>query len=156
MGDNVSKNMVNYITDRVSKEEVLDGFEPLVQKWFNNKFEDLTPPQAMAVPLISKKENVLVSSPTGSGKTLTAFLSILNDFFRIHREGELETGVHAIYVSPLKALANDIDRNLRQPLDEMIELAEEMEIDIPGNIIDNLNSSPTRKKERKTSEDPVT
>ena len=131
MGDNVSKNMVNYITDRSSKEEVLGGFEPHNQKWFNERFEDLTPPQAMAVPLISKKENVLVSSPTGSGKTLTAFLSILNDFFRIHREGELETGVHAIYVSPLKALANDIDRNLRQPLDEMIELAEEMEIDIP-------------------------
>jgi len=147
VGDNVSKNMVNYITDRVSKEEVLDGFEPLVQKWFNSKFEDLTPPQAMAVPLITKKENVLVSSPTGSGKTLTAFLSILNDFFRIHREGELETGVHAIYVSPLKALANDIDRNLRQPLDEMIELAEEMEIDIP-EISVAVRSGDTSLKER--------
>ena len=121
--DNVSKNMVNYITDRSTKEEVLSGFEPIIQKWFNNKFEDLTPPQAMAVPLISKKENVLVSSPTGSGKTLTAFLSILNDFFRIHKDGDLETGVHAIYISPLKALANDIDRNLKQPLDEMIEIA---------------------------------
>ena len=95
--------MVNYITDRSTKEELLSGFEPLLQKWFNDKFEDLTPPQAMAVPLISKKENVLVSSPTGSGKTLTAFLSILNDFFRIHKNGDLETGVHAIYISPLKA-----------------------------------------------------
>ncbi len=147
MGDNVSKNMVNYITDRVSKEEVLDGFEPLVQKWFNSKFDDLTPPQAMAVPLISKKENVLVSSPTGSGKTLTAFLSILNDFFRIHREGELETGVHAIYVSPLKALANDIDRNLKQPLDEMIELAEGLGIDIP-EISVAVRSGDTSLKER--------
>ena len=147
MGDNVSENMVNYITDRVSKEEVLDGFEPLVQKWFNSKFDDLTPPQAMAVPLISKKENVLVSSPTGSGKTLTAFLSILNDFFRIHREGELETGVHAIYVSPLKALANDIDRNLKQPLDEMIELAEGLGIDIP-EISVAVRSGDTSLKER--------
>ena len=74
---------------------------------------------------------MLVSSPTGSGKTLTAFLSILNDFFRIHKEGDLRTGVHAIYISPLKALANDIDRNLRQPLDEMIVLAEKLGIDIP-------------------------
>jgi len=147
VGDNVSENMVNYITDRVSKEEVLDGFEPLVQKWFNSKFDDLTPPQAMAVPLISKKENVLVSSPTGSGKTLTAFLSILNDFFRIHREGELETGVHAIYVSPLKALANDIDRNLKQPLDEMIELAEGLGIDIP-EISVAVRSGDTSLKER--------
>ena len=147
MGDNVSKNMVTYITDRVSKEEVLGGFEPLVQKWFNGRFEDLTPPQAMAVPLISKKENVLVSSPTGSGKTLTAFLSILNDFFRIHREGELKTGVHAIYVSPLKALANDIDRNLKQPLDEMIELAQKLDIDIP-EIKVAVRSGDTSLKER--------
>jgi len=147
VGDNVSKNMVTYITDRVSKEEVLGGFEPLVQKWFNSRFEDLTPPQAMAVPLISKKENVLVSSPTGSGKTLTAFLSILNDFFRIHREGELKTGVHAIYVSPLKALANDIDRNLKQPLDEMIELAQKLDIDIP-EIKVAVRSGDTSLKER--------
>jgi len=139
--------MVTYITDRVSKEEVLGGFEPLVQKWFNSRFEDLTPPQAMAVPLISKKENVLVSSPTGSGKTLTAFLSILNDFFRIHREGELKTGVHAIYVSPLKALANDIDRNLKQPLDEMIELAQKLDIDIP-EIKVAVRSGDTSLKER--------
>jgi len=145
--NNVSKNMVNYITDRSSKEEVLSGFEPLVQKWFNEKFEDLTPPQAMAVPLISKRKNVLVSSPTGSGKTLTAFLSILNDFFRIHKDGELETGVHAIYISPLKALANDIDRNLKQPLDEMIELAAKRKMDIP-DIKVAVRSGDTSLKER--------
>ena len=108
--------MVKYITNRKSKDEVLNGFEPLIEKWFNSKFDDLTPPQSMAVPLIHKKENVLVSSPTGSGKTLTAFLSIINDFLKIHREDELEDGVHAIYISPLKALANDIDRNIKQYL----------------------------------------
>ena len=117
--------MVNYITDRKSKKEVLKGFEPLIRKWFNSKFDDLTPPQSMAVPLIHNKENVLVSSPTGSGKTLTAFLSIINDFLKIHRESEFEDGVHAIYISPLKALANDIDRNLKQPLDEMMKIASE-------------------------------
>ena len=119
--------MVKYITDRKSKDEVLSGFEPLISKWFNSKFDDLTPPQSMAVPLIHKKENVLVSSPTGSGKTLTAFLSIINNFLKIHKDGNFEDGVHAIYVSPLKALANDIDRNLKQPLDEMMELAKELE-----------------------------
>ena len=71
--------MVKYIKDRKSKGEILKTFEPIVRKWFNERFNDLTPPQAMAVPLIKNKENVLVSSPTGSGKTLTAFLSILND-----------------------------------------------------------------------------
>ena len=139
--------MVKYITKRLSKEEVLDKFEPIVKKWFNEKFDDLTPPQAMAVPLIEKKENVLVSSPTGSGKTLTAFLSILNDFFRLHKESRFDKGVHAIYVSPLKALANDIDRNLKKPLDEMIELAEKLKIEIP-EIKVAVRSGDTSLKER--------
>ena len=56
MVNGLSKNMVNYITDRKSKKEVLKGFEPLIRKWFNSKFDDLTPPQSMAVPLIHNKE----------------------------------------------------------------------------------------------------
>ena len=139
--------MVNYITDRKSKKEVLKGFEPLIRKWFNSKFDDLTPPQSMAVPLIHNKENVLVSSPTGSGKTLTAFLSIINDFLKIHRESEFEDGVHAIYISPLKALANDIDRNLKQPLDEMMTIAEDLDIDVP-EIKVAVRSGDTSLKER--------
>jgi len=139
--------MVNYITNRTSKKELLENFEPIVKKWFNTKFKELTPPQAMAVPLINNNKNVLVSSPTGSGKTLTAFLSILNDFFKRHNENELETGVHALYVSPLKALANDIDRNLKQPLSEMIELADKLKIDVP-DIKVAVRSGDTSLKER--------
>jgi len=125
----------------------LKGFEPLIRKWFNSKFDDLTPPQSMAVPLIHNKENVLVSSPTGSGKTLTAFLSIINDFLKLHRESKFEDGVHAIYISPLKALANDIDRNLKQPLDEMMKIAEELDIDVP-EIKVAVRSGDTSLKER--------
>ncbi|MEC7712714.1 MAG: ATP-dependent helicase, partial [Candidatus Thermoplasmatota archaeon] len=139
--------MVKYIKERSSKEEILKSFEPLVRKWFNERFNDLTPPQAMAVPLIKNKENVLVSSPTGSGKTLTAFLSILNDFFKKYRKGNFEEGVHAIYISPLKALANDIDRNLKQPLEEMMELAEKLEMDVP-DIKVAVRSGDTSLKER--------
>ena len=139
--------MVTYITNRKTKDEVLNGFEPLIRTWFNNKFDDLTPPQAMAVPLIDNYENVLVSSPTGTGKTLTAFLSILNNFLKLHRENNFEDGVHAIYISPLKALANDIDRNLKQPLDEMMELAEELNMDVP-EIKVAVRSGDTSLKER--------
>ena len=139
--------MVTYITNRKTKEEVLNGFEPLIRTWFNNKFDDLTPPQAMAVPLIEKNKNVLVSSPTGTGKTLTAFLSILNNFLKLHREDNFEDGVHAIYISPLKALANDIDRNLKQPLEEMMVLAKELEIDVP-EIKVAVRSGDTSLKER--------
>ena len=139
--------MVKYIKDRRSKGEILKTFEPIVRKWFNERFNDLTPPQAMAVPLIKNKENVLVSSPTGSGKTLTAFLSILNDFFKKYRKGNFEEGVHAIYISPLKALANDIDRNLKQPLEEMMSLAEKLEMDVP-DIKVAVRSGDTSLKER--------
>ena len=120
---NVSRAMVKYVKARKSKADVLAEFEPLISEWFDDRFDDLTPPQAMAVPLIHAGKNVLVSSPTGSGKTLTAFLSILNDLFRRAGAGRLEDGVQALYISPLKALANDIDRNLKQPLAEMEALA---------------------------------
>ena len=139
--------MVTYITNRKTKDEVLNGFEPLIRTWLNNKFEDLTPPQAMAVPLIDNYENVLVSSPTGTGKTLTALLSILNNFLKLHRDNNFEDGVHAIYISPLKALANDIDRNLKQPLEEMMELAEELNMDVP-EIKVAVRSGDTSLKER--------
>ena len=93
--------MVKYVKARKSKADVLAEFEPLISEWFDDRFDDLTPPQAMAVPLIHAGKNVLVSSPTGSGKTLTAFLSILNDLFRRAGAGKLEDGVQALYISPL-------------------------------------------------------
>ena len=106
-----------------TKEEVLDLLEPLVRNWFGAKFKGLTEPQAYAVPLIHGRESVLVSSPTGSGKTLTAFLSIINELYAKQLRGELEDRIHCVYVSPLKALANDINRNLEIPLREMADLA---------------------------------
>ena len=80
------------------------------------KFAGLTEPQAYAVPLIHARKNVLVSSPTGSGKTLTAFLSIINELYAKQLRGQLEDQIYCLYVSPLKALANDINRNLEEPL----------------------------------------
>ncbi|OGS48407.1 MAG: hypothetical protein A3K68_00475 [Euryarchaeota archaeon RBG_16_68_13] len=112
------------VTRAASKGEVLDLLEPLVRDWFGSKFPGLTEPQAYAVPLIHTKKNVLVSSPTGSGKTLTAFLSIINELYAAQLRGELEDRIYCVYVSPLKALANDINRNLETPLREMTELAE--------------------------------
>src|SRR5437773_2254227 len=98
--------------------------EPLVRDWFQSKFKDLTEPQAYAVPLIHARKSVLVSSPTGSGKTLTAFLSIINELYAKQLRGELEDRIYCLYVSPLKALANDINRNLEEPLRELTALAQ--------------------------------
>jgi ATP-dependent Lhr-like helicase len=98
--------------------------EPLIGEWFQSKFKGLTEPQAYAVPIIHARKNVLVSSPTGSGKTLTAFLSIINELYAKQLRGELEDRIYCLYVSPLKALANDINRNLEEPLRELTELAQ--------------------------------
>jgi ATP-dependent Lhr-like helicase len=71
--------MIRMVHKSYTKKQVLSLMEPIVAKWFNSKFDSLTEPQAFAVPLIHRRDNVLVSSPTGSGKTLTAFLSIINE-----------------------------------------------------------------------------
>lgn len=96
---------------------------PLVKKWFFSKFEDFSLPQKFGVMEVHKRNNILVSAPTGATKTLTAFLSILNELIDSSEKGILEDKIYAIYISPLKALNNDIKRNLLDPLKEMEELA---------------------------------
>src|ERR671930_341590 len=89
----------------------LSSFTPAVREWFERAFEAPTPAQALAWPAIATGEHVLISAPTGSGKTLAAFLWALD---KLGREPAAHTRL--VYVSPLKALAYDVDRNLRAPL----------------------------------------
>jgi ATP-dependent helicase Lhr and Lhr-like helicase len=135
------------ITRKRSKREVMGLMEPLVSDWFGRRFEGLTEPQAYAIPLIHERRSVLVSSPTGTGKTLTAFLSIINELFKYAKEGRLEDRIYAVYVSPLKALANDINRNLEEPLREMRELSEAREEGFP-QIRVGVRSGDTSSYER--------
>ncbi|MEF8812909.1 MAG: ATP-dependent helicase [Halovenus sp.] len=103
--------------------------EPVVQEWWLEAFGEFvpqnggffTPPQKEAIPLIHEGTNALVCSPTGSGKTLSAFSSIINELFRRERDGGLENSVYCLYISPLKSLANDIHRNLQVPLESITE-----------------------------------
>lgn len=123
--------MITNITEKASTEQVLSLMHPIVSEWFRSKFKEVTEAQAMAVPLIHSRNNVLVSSPTGSGKTLTAFLSILNELILLAEKGELEDRIYVVYVSPLKALANDINENLLKPLGEISKLFEAKELQPP-------------------------
>jgi len=90
-----------------------------IVQWFKNKFSTLTPPQKMVIPYIKHGYNVLVSSPTGTGKTLAVFLPILDDLFRLGLENKLENNIYVVYVSPLRALNNDMYKNLILPLNEI-------------------------------------
>ena len=97
-------------------DRVLDLFHPAVQAWFRSAFAGPTPPQVEAWPAIKSGRHALVAAPTGSGKTLAAFLAALDALVRDGVERGLADETHVVYVSPLKALSNDIQRNLEAPL----------------------------------------
>ncbi len=91
-------------------------FHPAVAKWFAGHFVHPTPAQAQAWPAIKAGRHTLIAAPTGSGKTLAAFLAAIDDLVRQGVEGPLADATQVVYVSPLKALSNDISRNLEAPL----------------------------------------
>ena len=99
---------------------MLAPFSPLVARWFHERFGRPTPVQEAGWPAIARGEDTLLAAPTGSGKTLAAFLWSLD---RLAREPALEQRTHVVYVSPLKALGNDVQRNLARPLAELADLA---------------------------------
>ena len=100
-------------------------FDPLVAEWFAARFAQATEPQLQGWPLIGAGRDVLISAPTGSGKTLAAFLICIDQLVRAARAGTLSTETSVVYVSPLKALSNDVHRNLEVPLAEIAALARE-------------------------------
>src|SRR5262245_47980662 len=94
----------------------LDSFHPAVRDWFLKHFPAPTEPQAQAWPAIKAGKHTLIAAPTGSGKTLAAFLSAIDDLVWKATAGQLGDETHVVYVSPLKALSNDIQINLQEPL----------------------------------------
>ena len=110
--------MVSGITARSQAD-----FDPLVVEWFQTRFGSPTEPQILGWPEIRAGHDVLISAPTGSGKTLAAFLICIDRLVRAARTGELSNQTEVVYVSPLKALSNDVHKNLEIPLAEISELA---------------------------------
>ena len=102
----------------------LNWAHPLIREWFINKFGSPTEPQQQGWPYILAKKATLISAPTGSGKTFTAFLICIDKLFRDALNNKLEDKTQVLYISPLKALNNDIQKNLIEPLNEIIQLAE--------------------------------
>ncbi|ELZ78592.1 ATP-dependent helicase [Haloferax larsenii JCM 13917] len=142
----------------VADEDVLGLLEPAVQEWWVDQFGEFvpgnggffTPPQRGAIPLIHEGQNSLICAPTGSGKTLASFTAIINELFHRDRESPdgLDNSVYCLYVSPLKSLANDIHRNLTEPLDGIADIAAERgeTIDIRHAIRHGDTSSADRQK----------
>ena len=103
----------------------LEWAHPLVREWFEDKFGTPTEPQEQGWPHILAQKDTLICAPTGSGKTLAAFLACIDRMVRKAVAGDLLDETEVLYVSPLKALGNDIQKNLETPLDEILQLAGE-------------------------------
>jgi ATP-dependent Lhr-like helicase len=103
--------------------DALAWAHPVVREWFTAKFCTPTSPQELGWPSILSGKPTLISAPTGSGKTLAAFLICIDKLIRQAMDGSLAPTTAVVYVSPLKALSNDVQKNLEQPLREIQELA---------------------------------
>ena len=125
-------------------------FHPVVQEWLRRRFGEPTPAQAQAWPLIAGGRDVLVTAPTGSGKTLAAFLWALDRLVgeAIAAGGALPDRTSVLYVSPLKALSNDVRRNLEEPLGELRALAVEMGYAAP-DVRTAVRTGDTTARERR-------
>jgi ATP-dependent Lhr-like helicase len=116
---------MNQIAAPLPSSAQLEWAHPLVSEWFVHKFGTPTEPQEQGWPFILAGKTTLICAPTGSGKTLAAFLACIDRLVRKAIAGELEDKTEVLYVSPLKALGNDIQKNLDSPLSEILQLAGE-------------------------------
>jgi len=139
---------------KTSKKEIKKVLHPLVSEWFFSKFKELSLTQEYGVMNIWKRENILISAPTGGTKTLTAFLSILNYLVILAEKNELKEKVYAVYTSPLKALSNDIHKNLIEPLNEINELAEKKGIKLQKIRVSLRTGDTTSYEKSKMTKNP--
>ncbi|MBT3865758.1 ATP-dependent helicase [Candidatus Woesearchaeota archaeon] len=127
---------------------------PLVKKWFFSKFKAFSLPQTYGVCEIHNRNNILISAPTGGTKTLTAFLSILNELVNLEMSKSLEDRVYAVYISPLKALNNDIHKNLEEPLNEITKLAKEEGIELNIRIATRTGDTTPYQRQKMLKNPP--
>jgi ATP-dependent Lhr-like helicase len=128
-------------------EDVLDLFHPITAAWFRAVFEAPTAPQREGWPAIARGESTLILAPTGTGKTLTAFLWCLDRLMLRDAGAETEAGCKVVYISPLKALAADVERNLRSPLAGIANMAQQAGVPVRIPAI-SMRTGDTPAKER--------
>ncbi|MHB1021981.1 MAG: DNA glycosylase AlkZ-like family protein [Acidobacteriaceae bacterium] len=126
-------------------QDVLELFHPVTAEWFHAVFERPTAPQRQGWPVIARGESTLILAPTGTGKTLTAFLWCLDKLML--QEPAPKAGCRVIYISPLKALAVDVERNLRSPLIGMANMAQQHGVSVHLPEI-SVRTGDTPQKER--------
>ncbi len=138
-----------------NEKDIMAILHPLVRDWFFSKFPSFSLTQKYGVLNIWERKDILISAPTGGTKTLTAFLSIINYLVMLAEKNELDNKVYAVYISPLKALGNDIHKNLVEPLAEIYELAEKKNIKLQKiNIALRTGDTTQSEKAKMTKKSP--
>ncbi|MFO0790068.1 MAG: DEAD/DEAH box helicase [Pirellulales bacterium] len=133
----------------------LDHFHPILREWFASRFSAPSEAQAQSWSAIVAGEHTLVAAPTGSGKTLAAFLAAIDQLLRQAIDHKLKDEVHVLYVSPLKALSNDIHRNLQLPLEEIRATAEAAGIDLqPIRVTVRTGDTPSKDRQAMVRKPP--
>jgi len=133
----------------------LSIFHPITREWFNQRFAAPTEAQASGWPAIARDHHTLISAPTGSGKTLAAFLLCIDRLLQKAIKGELTDSTHVVYVSPLKALSNDVHRNLSVPLQEISQLAQNRGLNVPEiRIALRTGDTPAHERQARARKPP--
>jgi ATP-dependent helicase Lhr and Lhr-like helicase len=130
-------------------------FHPVIERWFEQKFGSPTAPQKQGWPSIQAGADTLIAAPTGSGKTLAAFLAALDELFREGLAGELTDETRVVYVSPLKALSNDIHKNLEEPIAGIraaLKSSDGRDVDVRAEV--RTGDTPAAKRQAMTRRPP--
>ena len=140
--------MITFLKEPYKEENIIKILNPLVRTWFFSKFKNFSEPQKYGVLEIHNRNNILISAPTGGTKTLTSFLSIINELVNLAEKNELQDRVYCVYTSPLKSLNNDIFENLMKPLDDIKKLAKEQGKELNIRIAVRTGDTSTSEKQK--------
>lgn len=136
--------MIEYYKKPFSREESLGSLNGHIRKWFEKRYRNPALPQLYSFKLIREGKSLLITAPTGSGKTFSAFMAILSELMDMSERNALEDKIYCVYISPLRALNNDIYRNLNKPLEEIYSKMG----DAAKRITVGIRTGDTPQKER--------
>jgi len=145
---------IEWQKEKHSDKEIFNSLHPLLSAWFKWRFKSFTEPQRYAILNIHNLQNTLITAPTGTGKTLSAFTAVLNELITLSEADKLEDRIYCLYISPLRALSNDIHRNLTVPLAEIKKAASKINKKIDFRIAVRTGDTPTSERSKQLKKPP--
>ncbi|MEK6821016.1 MAG: DEAD/DEAH box helicase, partial [archaeon] len=146
--------MITELKQKYPEKEVYASLHPLLGGFFKHRFNGFTEPQLYSIVSIHRRQSILVSAPTGTGKTLSAFAAVLSELMHLSDAGKLEDKVYCVYVSPLRALSNDIEKNLNTPLEELQSAAKKIGKEFNIRVGVRTGATPTAERQKMLKKPP--